>query len=106
MFRDEHFQSRESLADDFVISEGEAQHRVSIGAAVGVAAWKHGDTSSEVLHRADFAMYEKRNSGLNRMESLKLAVQGPQVQTTLSKANRTIKEVFVPRLFRRCDTHP
>jgi predicted signal transduction protein with EAL and GGDEF domain len=50
----------ECLADDFVISKGEAQQRVQIGAAVGVAAWKRGDAVSELLHRADFAMYEEK----------------------------------------------
>jgi diguanylate cyclase (GGDEF)-like protein len=50
----------ECLAHDFVISKGEAQQRVQIGAAVGVAAWKRGDAVSELLHRADFAMYEEK----------------------------------------------
>jgi diguanylate cyclase (GGDEF)-like protein len=48
------------LANDFVISQSEAQHRLQIGAAVGVAAWKPGDAVSELLHRADFAMYEEK----------------------------------------------
>jgi diguanylate cyclase (GGDEF)-like protein len=48
------------LADDFAICQGEMEHRVSIGAAIGVATWKPGDTATEVLHRADFAMYEEK----------------------------------------------
>jgi two-component system chemotaxis family response regulator WspR len=50
----------ECLADDFVISKNGAQHRVTIGAAVGVTAWKQGDTATELLRRADFAMYEEK----------------------------------------------
>jgi two-component system chemotaxis family response regulator WspR len=50
----------ECMADDFVISKNGVQHRVIIGAAVGVATWKPGDTATELLRRADFAMYEEK----------------------------------------------
>jgi diguanylate cyclase (GGDEF)-like protein len=50
----------EVLADEFVIGTSEAEHTVSIGAAVGVATWNPGDTATEVVHRADFAMYEEK----------------------------------------------
>lgn len=49
---------RESLAEHFLIEGG--QRRVAIGAAVGAATWKPNDTASELLHRADFAMYEEK----------------------------------------------
>ena len=49
---------RDSLSEHFVISG--AQQPVSIGVAVGSATWKPDDTASEVLHRADFAMYEDK----------------------------------------------
>jgi diguanylate cyclase (GGDEF)-like protein len=48
------------LADDFVVWKHGVQHRLSIGASVGVAAWIPGDTATELLHRADFAMYEEK----------------------------------------------
>jgi diguanylate cyclase (GGDEF)-like protein len=50
----------ECLAGDFVIGNEGAEYRVTIGAAVGVAAWKPGDTATELLRRADFAMYEEK----------------------------------------------
>ena len=50
----------EFLAEDFVIGKNGTQLRVTIGAAVGVAAWKQGDTAAELLRRADFAMYEEK----------------------------------------------
>lgn len=50
----------ESMASEFVIAAGEGARSVRIGAAVGVAAWRPGDTTTEVLHRADFAMYEEK----------------------------------------------
>jgi diguanylate cyclase (GGDEF)-like protein len=33
---------------------------IVVGAAVGAAAWRPNDTASELLHRADFAMYEEK----------------------------------------------
>jgi diguanylate cyclase (GGDEF)-like protein len=51
---------RDCLTADFVISKEQAEHRITIGAALGVAIWKPGDTAAEVLHRADFAMYEEK----------------------------------------------
>jgi diguanylate cyclase (GGDEF)-like protein len=48
------------LADDFLIGSGGSQQRVRIEAAVGVAAWKPGDTMRDVIQRADFAMYEAK----------------------------------------------
>ncbi len=50
----------ECLAREFVVGNGEAEYRVCIGAAVGVATWNPGDTATEVVHRADFAMYEQK----------------------------------------------
>jgi len=46
----------ECMAADFAISD--EQKRIRIGAAVGVAARRPGDSASSLLHRADFAMYE------------------------------------------------
>ena len=48
------------LTGEFVIGNGEAECSVGIGAAVGVATWNPGDTATEVVHRADFAMYEQK----------------------------------------------
>ncbi len=50
----------ECLAGDFVISNGLIHYQVTIGAAVGFAAWRPGDTATKVLHRADLAMYEEK----------------------------------------------
>jgi predicted signal transduction protein with EAL and GGDEF domain len=50
----------ECLAGDFAIGKDGVQHEVSISVAVGVAAWNPGDTATELLHRADFAMYEEK----------------------------------------------
>jgi diguanylate cyclase (GGDEF)-like protein len=33
---------------------------ITVGAAVGAASWRPGETASELLHRADFAMYEEK----------------------------------------------
>jgi diguanylate cyclase (GGDEF)-like protein len=51
---------RKSLDADFVVGKGEDTHRVHIGASVGIATWKSGDTATNLLHRADFAMYEEK----------------------------------------------
>jgi len=48
--------SEECFAEDFIIGKGETQHRVNIGAAMGAATWKPGDTATELLHCADSAM--------------------------------------------------
>jgi diguanylate cyclase (GGDEF)-like protein len=37
-----------------------ASERVTIGAAVGAATWDPGESASELLQRADFAMYEEK----------------------------------------------
>jgi diguanylate cyclase (GGDEF)-like protein len=50
----------ESLACEFVVGNGEAEHLVSIAASVGVATWDRGETAAEVVHRADFAMYQEK----------------------------------------------
>lgn len=50
----------ECLADDFVVSKGDGEYRVNIGASVGAATWKSGDTATDLLHRADLAMYEQK----------------------------------------------
>lgn len=44
------------LAEDFVV--GVEQKPMHIGAAVGTAVRRPGDSASSLLHRADFAMYE------------------------------------------------
>ena len=51
---------KEGLAGDFLVTKGDGHHRVRIGAAVGVAAWKPGDTAAELLRRADLEMYEEK----------------------------------------------
>jgi diguanylate cyclase (GGDEF)-like protein len=51
---------RECFTGDFAIGDHRAEYRVTIGAAIGVAAWKPGDTAAELLRRADFAMYEEK----------------------------------------------
>ncbi len=50
----------ECLAGEFVIGNGDAEHSVCVRAAVGVATWNPGDSATEVIHRADFAMYEDK----------------------------------------------
>jgi len=50
----------ECLTDAFVVWKDGDRHGVFIGAAVGVATWNPGDTATELLHRADFAMYEEK----------------------------------------------
>jgi two-component system, chemotaxis family, response regulator WspR len=50
----------ECLDGEFVIGKDGAQCLVTMGAAVGVATWKPGDTAAELLRRADFAMYEEK----------------------------------------------
>ena len=50
----------ELLSNEFVISIGETEQRVSIGAAIGIATWRPGETVTEVLQRADAEMYEQK----------------------------------------------
>jgi len=50
----------EALSAEFVLRCGETEHRVSLGAAVGVATWRPGETITEVLQRADAEMYEQK----------------------------------------------
>jgi diguanylate cyclase (GGDEF)-like protein len=50
----------ECLAGDFVIWKDGVQNGLPIEASVGVATWNPGDTATELLHRADFAMYEEK----------------------------------------------
>ncbi len=50
----------EWLSKEFVISSGETAQRVNVGAAVGVATWRPGETIAEVLQRADAEMYEQK----------------------------------------------
>ena len=46
------------LAEDFAIDD--RLTGIRIGASVGAAAWRPGDSASSLLHRADFAMYEEK----------------------------------------------
>jgi diguanylate cyclase (GGDEF)-like protein len=50
----------ELLSNEFVISVGETEQRVSISAAIGIATWRPGETVTEVLQRADAEMYEQK----------------------------------------------
>jgi diguanylate cyclase (GGDEF)-like protein len=34
--------------------------KIAVGAAVGAASWRSNETAAELLHRADFAMYEEK----------------------------------------------
>jgi diguanylate cyclase (GGDEF)-like protein len=45
---------------EFTISSGESEQYVRIGAAVGIADWRPGETIAEVLQRADAEMYEQK----------------------------------------------
>ena len=49
---------RDSLSERFIIDN--APQGIEIGAAVGAATWQPNDPASDVLHRADFAMYEEK----------------------------------------------
>ena len=50
----------ELMSKEFVITCGETTRRVKLGAAVGVATWRPGETVTEVLQRADADMYEQK----------------------------------------------
>lgn len=50
----------EGLSKDFVISSGETEQLVNVGAAIGVATWRPGETVTEALQRADAEMYEQK----------------------------------------------
>jgi diguanylate cyclase (GGDEF)-like protein len=50
----------QGFSKEFVISSGEAEYRINVGAAVGVATWRPGETVAEVLQRADAEMYEQK----------------------------------------------
>jgi diguanylate cyclase (GGDEF)-like protein len=52
----------ERLSKEFVISTGETEQRVSVGAAIGVATWQPGDSIAAVLQRADDEMYQQKCS--------------------------------------------
>jgi diguanylate cyclase (GGDEF)-like protein len=49
-----------SFSKEFVISFGETEQQVRLGAAVGYATWQPGEPVSAVLQRADAAMYEQK----------------------------------------------
>ncbi len=42
--------------------------RVEVGASIGIAEWHHGMTASELLSRADQAMYKGKNNGKNSIQ--------------------------------------
>jgi diguanylate cyclase (GGDEF)-like protein len=48
------------FSKEFAISSGESAQQVSVGAAVGVADWRPGETVAEILQRADAEMYEQK----------------------------------------------
>lgn len=48
------------FSNEFVISAGESEQRVRVGAAIGVATRGPGETVTEVLQRADAEMYEQK----------------------------------------------
>ncbi len=50
----------ERLSKEFVISAGEAEQRVSVSAAIGVATWRPGESIAAVLQRADAEMYQHK----------------------------------------------
>ena len=50
----------EVFSREFAISSGDVEQYVRIGAAVGVADWRPGETVAEVLQRADAEMYEQK----------------------------------------------
>ena len=50
----------ECFSKEFVISSGETEQRVNVGAAMGIATWRPGETVTEVLQRADAEMYEQK----------------------------------------------
>jgi two-component system, chemotaxis family, response regulator WspR len=50
----------ELLSKEFVLPSGATEQRVSVGAAIGVATWRPGETVTEVLQRADAEMYEQK----------------------------------------------
>jgi adenylate cyclase len=56
----------ECLVGEFAIGNGQAEHSVRVGAAVGVATWNPGDTGAAVVHRADFAMYQEKLRNVGR----------------------------------------
>lgn len=47
-----------ALEKPFAVED--AGSKVAVGAAIGAATWRAGDSASELLHRADFAMYEEK----------------------------------------------
>jgi diguanylate cyclase (GGDEF)-like protein len=50
----------EAFSQDFVIVSREKEERVRVGAAVGVATWRPGETVTEVVQRADAEMYQQK----------------------------------------------
>ena len=45
---------------EYTLSLGQGEHKVKVTAAVGVATWQPGDSISDVMHRADVAMYANK----------------------------------------------
>ena len=50
----------QALFQEFVISSGATEQRVNVGAAVGIATWRPGETTTEALQRADAEMYKQK----------------------------------------------
>lgn len=51
---------RKWVFGDYTIPNGDVPKKVKIGASVGVAEWKLGETMHELIGRADAAMYEQK----------------------------------------------
>jgi len=49
---------KNSMAKDFELSA--VPERVTVAAAIGAATWGAGESASDLLQRADFAMYEEK----------------------------------------------
>ena len=49
-----------AMSDEFVIPYGETELRVNMGAAVGIATRRPGETTTEIFERADAQMYEQK----------------------------------------------
>jgi diguanylate cyclase (GGDEF)-like protein len=59
---------REAIASHPVLYNG---HAISVTASIGVAAWREGETLSQWLMRADYALYEAKRDGRNRCAAAK-----------------------------------
>ena len=54
---------------EYSLSSGGSPRKLTVSAAIGIAAWEHGDSVTSVLHRADTAMYLNKSRAADHSQT-------------------------------------